>query len=159
MKQYEEPTPNVPQLSSKNKSIPAHISTPVRVVDDCSVATPIEEAKRTQKFAAGFKCFNECKNEGGEEGLPIKLYHPASKYWFLHHLAGKMTDEKFKENARKQLSVSFLYLLTECARVLRCDLRSLYQELAHIEFTYATLFGDDPEYCAGSPFVLLPPEW
>lgn len=155
MKIFEEPKSNIPK-ASKRCTTPAHIPTPVVIVNDNKRN---KSDNRSEEFFPEFRTFDPDFNAENEHGSNFQLNYPSSEYWLFHYLVNSTADEKFKKYSRESLSATFSWLLRECSRIIRCDEHTLYEELAVVEFAYTSLFSDDHEYYQHAHFITLPNEW
>lgn len=158
---YELPVSDVPVIS-KSTVIPAHINIGVELVDDKKKFSKVKTKKKQpklKKFNSSFETY-ECTVDDVKKPQSniFPIYSPSSRYWMFHECGRRVTYETFNSLAEENFSYSFLWLLRECACMLRVERRDLYFELMIVETALCCLF-DDESYAQKAPIALFANEW
>lgn len=74
---------------------------------------------------------NNSESAGQYQNDDLKIYK-ASSYWYFHQCS-VLSIQDFEALAKKSFPRSFLWLLCECATMLRSDVKELYSELILVE--------------------------
>ena len=119
--------------------VPAHIPTPVLIEEDSDDLFSKNSLGRLKKFRSKFTFLEPMifKNDS-----LFKLHYPSTNYWVFDSIDRSMKNETFNKIASENFSDSFLWLLKECSRIVRCSLLDLFTELVIIERVYDILFAD-----------------
>lgn len=77
--------------------------------------------------------------ERGSRSSSIKIFR-SLRYWCIHEFYKKITVEEFDQLAINNFPSSFLWLLRECASMLRASPKELYFELIFVEIMLSRLY-------------------
>lgn len=157
---YQLPVSDLPTIS-KSTTIPAYVDVSVRIDDDQYKYGGVGRPKlpRCKKFQPAYTLSDSASSgEKKVHSMPLRMFNPSSQYWFFHEGGRYMSCEQFNAMSEEVLSNSFLWLLRECASVLRVDKKDLYLELVHVESVLCCLYDDD-SYAEKAPIALYPNEW
>lgn len=161
---YKKPEEIVPVLSRTTIPSP-YVPTSVQIEED-------EEKFQVNRKNSTVKCktfypevnvfntksnrFVSKKKNCSKDGF--KIFKPYSRYWFFHEFHRRISVEEFNSLIEENLSKSFLWLLKQCAVMLRVDLKELYLELVQVESVLCKEYFNE-NYSKQIPLKVYPNEW